>query len=531
MRFEERLIAESEGWTLAHSVICGKKRIIKGTVLNSALLSKLIVAGVEKAQVFLLETGDLNEDTAAKAAAANITGSGLSIEPTGRGRANIIAACDGLFVPNNGIDAVNNADDAFSAASLASHTPVRVGQLVATIKLIPYGLPSEKLDNIPDLPAKMTVKPFQQFTAALIITGGAPTPKTTASLTARINRLGGRLTTQEPVEHSENAVCDALSEITAEPVELILMLGASAISDKRDIFPTALKSAGGKLIKLGMPADPGNLLMLGRLDEKTVIGLPGCARSPALNGFDWVLQRFAAKEPLDAHTLTAMGTGGLLKEPAGRNTPRTGPSKYTSAPTAAAIVLAAGKSSRAKNIHKLLSTLGGKTVIASTVDSLLGIKNLQVVVVTGHKSTEINACLADKNMSTIHNPNFEQGMGSSLAVGIAALNETTNHALVCLGDMPFVQQETIEKMLETAANLSGTAIFIPTFHGKRGHPVLWPKRFFNDLKNLQSETGGKQILRDNPEKIIEVPVDDAGILIDLDTPEMLAQFGVTPTNQ
>lgn len=530
MRFEERLVSDSEGWALAHSVVGGSRRISKGTVLSPSLISQLTNAGVERAQVFLLETGDLDEDTATEAAAAKITGYGLKIKPAGKGRANIVAACDGLFVPGDCIDTINSADDAFSAASLASHAPVRAGQLVATIKLVPYGLPAAKLDNIQTPSAQMTVKPFQQFNAVLIATGDAPTPKAIASLTSRVDRVGGLLQIQETIEHNQKTVGNALLETQATQPDLILMLGASAISDKRDVFPAALTSVGGELIKLGMPADPGNLLMLGKLGGTTVIGLPGCARSPALNGFDWVLERFAAKEPLNAQTLTEMGTGGLLKEPAGRKTPRAEVPPAT-AITSTAVVLAAGKSSRSKNIHKLLSILGNKTVIATTIDMLQGIKNLKVLVVTGHKAAEIDTCFSDIPVTTVHNPHFEQGMGTSLAVGIGALDEATDYALVCLGDMPFVQQTTVEKMIEVAAKTNGAAVLIPTFHGKRGHPVLWHKRFFSALENLHGDTGGRQILEQNPEKIIEVPVDDAGILIDLDTPEMLAQFGVIPTDQ
>lgn len=534
MKFEERSVTESNGWTLAHSILCGQKRIAKGTVLTASLIERLSHSGIRKVQVFLLEESDVDEDTAAERAAGKITGSGLNIELAGKGRANIIAICNGLFVPRGCIDAVNATDDAFSAASLASHTPVRTGQLVATIKLVPYGLPAATLNKIPALASLMAVKPFRGFTASLLVTGESPTHKTIAGLTARIEQVGGRLLTSTPIKHTQNAVKTALEHAKASATDLILMLGASAISDERDIFPAALINSGGKLIKLGMPADPGNLLMLGTLNDKTVIGLPGCARSPALNGFDWVLERFAAKEPLDAKTLTKMGTGGLLKEPAGRKTPRANAAtqlKSTNSLPAAAIVLAAGKSSRAKNIHKLLSTLGNKTVIATTIDNLLGVKNLKIMVITGHRASEINACMPAKKVSCAHNPGFEQGMGTSIAVGMAVLTEPTGYAFICLGDMPFVQPSTYEKMLKTASEISGAAIFIPTFHGKRGHPVLWHNRFFADLKRLHGDTGGKKIISDNPEKVIEVPVDDPGILIDLDTPEMLAQFGVTSKDQ
>ena len=534
MRFKERAVVRSEGWTLAHSVACGTVRIAKGTLVTPVLINRLVTADIKTIQVFLLDEDDLDENTAARLAAEKITGTGLVVELAGRGRANIISTINGLFLPGDGVDTVNAADDAFSAASLTTHSPVRAGQLVATIKLVPYGLPAEKLDNIPCPVPKLTVKPFQTFSATLIVTGDTPTKKTMASLASRIGQVNGQLQTNNPVKHSRETVCSALEQARGGASELILMLGASAISDKRDIFPAGLADAGGELTKLGMPADPGNLLMLGKLGNQTVIGLPGCARSPALNGFDWVLERFAAREPLDAEILSKMGTGGLLKEPAGRKIPRTATMNQQSLGNktqAAAIVLAAGKSSRAKNVHKLLSHLGSKTVIQTTVDNLLAVKNLKLVTVTGHAAGEIAACLPTHQISIVHNPGFDQGMGTSLAAGIASLDAAITHAFICLGDMPFVRRATIEKILETAVNTNGAAIFVPSFHGKRGHPVLWHQQYFGQLTHLTGDGGGKKILRDNFEKVIEVPVDDPGILIDLDTPEMLAQFGVMPKDQ
>ncbi len=534
MKFEERALINSEGWTLAHSIKCGPKRISKGTLITGTLIGELTAAGVEKAQIFLLEDNDLDENEAARLAAESITGSGLKVELAGRGRANIVSTQDGLFVPGGGIDAVNNTDDAFSAASLAPHTTVREGQLVATIKLVPYGLAAAKLDNIRNTTSRLAVKSYQEFTATLVVTGEALKERALTSLTSRMERVKGQLQIREPVLHNKESVTAALEQAKVDGQDLILMLGASAISDKRDIFPAALADAGGDLIKLGMPADPGNLLMLGKLGSQTIIGLPGCAKSPALNGFDWVLELFAAKEPLNAQVLTKMGTGGLLKEPAGRTTPRavkTGQPPGDKPAIAGAVVLAAGKSSRAKNAHKLLSVLGNKSVIRTTVDALLAVKGLTVLAVTGHRAQEIEACLPAKQVSVVHNPNFKQGMGTSLAAGIGALESNVKYAFICLGDMPFVQKSTIEKMLITAGETEGAVILVPTFHGKRGHPVLWHQRFFADLTHLSGDAGGKKLLRDNFEKIIEVAVDDPGILIDLDTPEMLAQFGIMPKDQ
>ncbi|WP_204333402.1 hypothetical protein, partial [Proteus mirabilis] len=90
----------------------------------------------------------------------------------------------------------------------------------------------------------------------------------------------------------------------AEDVDLVLVFGASAIADRRDVIPAALEQAGGEIEHLGMPVDPGNLLMVGRLGEVPVLGAPGCARSPKENGFDWVLTRLLAGLPVTKADIT-----------------------------------------------------------------------------------------------------------------------------------------------------------------------------------------------------------------------------------
>lgn len=527
MKFEERDISGSVGWNLAHSVTCNGRKIGKATLLTQKLADELAASGIERAQVFQLDANDLDEDTAAFKAAQLIAGDQIKVEPAGRGRANLIADSDGLFLPRATIDQLNALDDAFSAASKAPFSKVAQGDLVATIKLIPYGLAANILEEV-DFTGLCEVKPFSEFSAQLIVSCPKTSGKTIEVLQKRLTGVHGTLADTVSCAHNTRDMVTTLENSSG--TNLILMLGASAISDTRDILPASVMAAGGEIIKLGMPADPGNLLMLATLNDATVIGMPGCARSPALNGFDWILERFAAGLPLDRAAVSAMGTGGLLKEPAGRRTPRNPEniSKGKGQRNVATIILAAGKSSRAGAANKLLSMLGDKPVIRATAQAALEAAGGQVIVVTGAHHQKITNTLSDIDVTSVQNADYSNGMGTSIAKGINALAENIQFALLCLGDMPFVQSQTYRKLVTASKDYGTDAIFIPTFHGKRGHPVLWGKRYFRELSTLTGDIGGRDILRQNAEKIIEVPVDDPGILIDLDTPEMLAQFGVTP---
>ena len=151
----------------------------------------------------------------------------------------------------------------------------------------------------------------------------------------------------------------------------ILVFGASAIVDRGDVIPSAVVKAGGEVLHLGMPVDPGNLMMLGALGDVPVIGVPSCARSPKLNGFDWVLARVMADVPVRPADIMDMGAGGLLAEIPTRPLPREGKPKPQRAPRVAAIVLAAGQSSRMGS-NKLLADVGGLPMVRRTLDAVVG---------------------------------------------------------------------------------------------------------------------------------------------------------------
>ena len=172
--------------------------------------------------------------------------------------------------------------------------------------------------------------------------------------------LGLELAPPVTVPHEAAAVAAAVGAATGD---MVLILGGSATSDAADTCPSGLVAAGGRLVRFGMPVDPGNLLFLGEHGGRPVVGLPGCARSPALNGADWVLERLAAGLAVGDAEIAAMGVGGLLKEIPARPQPRAGRPRGAGRPRVAAIVLAAGAARRMRGRDKLLEPVGGRPVL------------------------------------------------------------------------------------------------------------------------------------------------------------------------
>jgi len=184
----------------------------------------------------------------------------------------------------------------------------------------------------------------------------------------------------------------------------------------------------------------------------------------------------------------------------------------------AAILLAAGESRRWGADNKLLATIDGKPMVRRAAEAILKASVRPLLVVTGHEAALIQAALADLPLSFHYAPDFARGMSASLRAGVDAVPAECSGALICLGDMPFVRSDTLDRLANAPA---GPAALFPTYQGKRGNPVLLARSLFADIARLTGDQGARAILKSIPDQVAELPVDDPGILRDVDRPDTL----------
>ena len=326
MKFGAVPLDDALGAILAHGIPAAS--LSKGIVLEAGHLAALRQIGRTDVTVARLEDTDVDEDTAARALAEAIapdfTTQGLRLTKSATGRVNIFAMRAGLLeLDVDLIAALNRIDPMITLATLPNLSRVVAGTMLATIKIISYGVAHDTLGQACDMLAEArkasggfaaNIRAAQIGSATLIEThhaGGRPAPKGRRVLDERLDRLGATLLETLDVPHDAGAIGAAIERAKGE---LIFILTASATSDIRDTAPAALINVGGTIEQFGIPVDPGNLLFLGAWRGRPVIGLPGCARSPALNGADWVMERVICGFPVGAEDLSAMGVGGLLKD-------------------------------------------------------------------------------------------------------------------------------------------------------------------------------------------------------------------------
>jgi molybdenum cofactor cytidylyltransferase len=530
MKFGPVPLQEAEGGIAVHSIRKGGLVLKKGTLIGKPEIAALEAAGIAELTVARLEPGDVPEDTAAGEIAAAIAGEGVHVERAFTGRANLFAESAGvLVVDREAIDALNRVDPAITLATLPAFAPVVAGKMIATVKIIPFAVAKAVRDAALAAAGKarplVRVAPYRVRRLGIVSTvlpglADKVIEKTLRITAERIAPAGATIVAERRVPHETGALAVAIEEVLDAGAELVIVFGASAIADTRDVIPAAIEAVGGRIGHFGMPVDPGNLLLIAQARGRPVLGAPGCARSPKENGFDWVLMRLLAGLEVSREDIIGMGVGGLLMEIVTRPQPR------EALPAAdgrrvAAIVLAAGRSTRMGGPNKLLAEIGGRPLVRIVAEQALASRAAPVIVVTGHERAKVEAALAGLKVRLVHNPDYAAGLSTSLKAGLAALPPHADGAIVCLGDMPQVTAALIDRLAEAFDPERGALVVVPTIEGKRGNPVVWSRRFFPDLMALEGDVGARHLIATYADVVAEVPVEDAAALTDVDTPDAL----------
>ncbi|MGQ2906847.1 MAG: NTP transferase domain-containing protein [Aliihoeflea sp.] len=531
MKFGPLPLDQADGALLAHSLSVPGLRLKKAHRLSTTDIAALRAAGIESVIGAMLEFGDVPENEAAARLAAALSIDGCEVREPATGRVNIHARDAGVFTVDRAIiDAINRIDPALTIATLAPFDTVEPGQMVATVKIIPFAAPEAALRAAIDAAGAREAFAVHRFRSRRVAVIQTTLPgvkssildKTTRVTSDRLSRSHSTLATELRVPHEDEALASALSNLDPA-TDLVLVFGASALCDWDDVIPAAIRRAGGTVERAGMPVDPGNLLVLGSISGRTVIGAPGCARSPKPNGFDWVLDRLIADLPVTAADIAAMGVGGLLMEIPVRPQPRDLAPAETR-PIVHAAILAAGRSSRMHGPNKLLSEFDGKPLIRRVADAVTSSRVDATHIVLGHQRDRIAAALDGLDVAFVDNPDYADGLSASLKAAERALSPEVSGLLVVLGDMPGVTASAIDAMLDAFARSGGQAIIRATDAGKRGNPVLLPRALFAEIERIEGDTGARHLVEGASLPVVDVELGAAASL-DLDTQDAVRLAG------
>ena len=534
MIFGEFRCEEAEGVTLAHTLNLGERTLRKGRVLSGPDIALLTQAGIACVTGARMEDGDLDENAGAAAIAALLVGPNCDTRAPYTGRCNVHASTRGVVLVDTArIDALNLLDEAVAVGTLPQHALARRGQVIATVKIIPFAVTRELVERCRAAAAGgplLRVAELRACRAALVMSElpGMKENVFRGTVTATRNRLeglGSRLALVLRCPHERSAIVAQLKQALAAGCDMLLVAGATVTKDRLDVVPAAIVAAGGEIEHFGMPVEPGNMLLLAAVDGVPVINLPGCARSRRTNGLDWALQRLLAGLPLTRAEIMRMGVGGLIRSPLEPEDEEEGEEESVAAvpagtPNVAALVLAAGRSSRMGAANKLLAEFEGVPMALRAVNAALASRAASVTVVVGHEAAKVEALLAGRKFNFVRNADFAQGMSTSLRAGLAALPPEAEAVVVLLADMPRITAAHIDQLID-AFDAQQPSIVVPQRNGRRGNPILWPREFFPRMQMVSGDQGARGLLEANPQRIRAVAMDDDAIHGDVDTPQDL----------
>lgn len=531
MRFGPVSIDDAEGAILAHSQQAGSVRLRKGVVLTEGAVAALAKAGVRSVVAARLEDGDVTEDAAATRIAKPLVSDGIEDREASTGRVNLHATHAGVFrVDKVLVDAINAVDPSITVATLADNASVGAGQMVATIKIIPFAVSGSLIDRVSDRIRDGRVFAVHSYRRRKVglIQSELPTVKesvlgkTRRITEMRLTRSSSKIVEELRTRHRVDEVASAIAGLLGE-ADMIIVFGASAMSDEDDVIPAAIRNCGGCVERVGMPVDPGNLLVLGWVGKTPVVGAPGCARSPKENGFDWVLDRLMADIPVGGQDIAGMGVGGLLMEIASRPQPREKAGQSDQI-TVHASVLAAGRSSRMEGPNKLLALFGGVPLVRRTVLRTLQSRASGVSVISGHQNEEVGKAISGLDVNIANNPDYATGLSSSLRTAVLHTPEEADGLMVVLGDMPGITTVDLDELIKAFERSGGGSIVRATHNGKRGNPVVLPRAVFPEVLRLEGDTGARHLVERSDVAAVDVEIGAAASL-DVDTRDALERAG------
>ena len=521
---------ESLGSVIAQTYHLPGKTISKGTVVTSEIVDYFKEGDVQNILCAVPDNGDIHEDEAANIISNAIDRSHIYTESASTGRVNFKSRSLCLVrYKRSLIKEVNLVDESIAFSIVEHNQLLAKNDLIATLKIIPFFTKKKYVDQVISILANnelFKTHSLKKKEVSLIQTSFAWQKKSMFKATStvtknRLEALDCSLNEEKLIHHDYNMLRSEIRSSIESGIDILLISGASAIIDRSDYIPKAILSEGGEIIQYGLAVDPGNLLLVGKIGKTAIIGMPGCARSPKLNGFDWVLQLLMADIPVNKEELAEMGAGGLLMEIASRPLPRAlAKSVNKREKKIMGVILAAGNSTRMGKDNKLLKNIDGSPLIRNIALEITKSDLDSCSIVLGYQSDKVADVIKDLNINLILNPLWKEGQASSLKAALNSLTSSYSDLLIMLGDLPGIKSGHINRIIEEHLSSENrrSKITIPSFKGEKGNPVIWGKSFFHDLSNLEGDVGGRVLFDQHPAAINLIEMDDPGVVTDTDTP-------------
>ncbi len=531
MDFLDVRIEESEGLILAHSLPLADRILKKGRRISPDDIAALRAAQVRTVAAVRLGPDDVGEDEAAAILAERLMGPNIVRSAAFTGRVNLFSAVHGLAIyDRDRLDKMNLVDEAITVATVPPFEMLEPRQVVATVKVIPLAVDRRLVEACAAFAGAgtplLSVQPFQPRQVGLILTelpriNPQLLERTALAMRERVESLGSAVVAEARCAHNEGAVERTIAKLVAQGCDFLLISGATATVDRRDVVPRGIERAGGQVEHFGMPVDPGNLLLLAYLGPVPIVDMPGCARTPKLNGLDWVLRRLLAGQRVSARDIMLTGAGGLLKDLPMRATRRDAQPPRERSPRQARFA-AVIPATIAPNLYldgaAALQPVSGRPMLRWVVEAALASRAEPVVMVAAGARAALDRALDGLAVRIVETE--DPGLLPSLAAVRKILPPDIDGVLICPDGMTAITARHFERMMDAFDPDEGRGVCLPVYRTQRGHPQLWALPLFDQLARLPANDPDalRRLMTEHVDTIYEVVFDDPAVVEMMETP-------------
>jgi molybdenum cofactor synthesis domain-containing protein len=317
-------VEEAIGMVLCHDItkiVPGQfkgRAFTKGHVITGEDIPELLKLGKDHIYVWHLNPGEVHENEAGIRLARAVGGSGLTLTEPNEGKVNLVAGYDGMCLIDGDLLAQINMIEDIVVATRANRRPVKQGDVVAGVRVIPLVVDGAKLQEVEKIAAAaevISVLPFKTYMVGLVTTGNEVyyrriEDKFSPVIRQKVESYGSKVIRQITVPDQIDEIAGAIQALKADGADLILTTGGMSV-DPDDVTPSGIRKTGAGIVSYGAPVLPGAMLLIAYLGEIPVLGLPGCVMYHKTTIFDLLLPTVMSGQKISRAMIARLGLGGL----------------------------------------------------------------------------------------------------------------------------------------------------------------------------------------------------------------------------
>ena len=322
MIFKKEKIYKSINLISGHNIKLPEKTIRKSNKITKEDIFFLKKNRIEEIYVAILDKNDIHEDIAAGKIVKNIIGKNVYFKKAQNGRADFYSKINGLLnFSTINLTKINSSFDDLAVCSLKKYSVIKKNQLLGNVKILPYAITKAKLNKILKIKQfknlfeinPVTIKKVDLVITQQLFENNKNMNKIKQSLTERLKSFGLKIGHSKIINHDVSDLVSYLKTKAISNTDLLLIYGSTSIADTNDVIPFGIRKAKGNIIAAGIPSDPGNLMLIAKLNNTIILGVPGCAKSLQKNGFDLILEQICHGIEISKKSVAEISNGGLHK--------------------------------------------------------------------------------------------------------------------------------------------------------------------------------------------------------------------------